>query len=116
MTEKKRRGAQKGNQNARKHGFYSQVLDTEETRQLAQAREVDGIDEEIAIMRVKLLRLISHYPDRIDLQVAAASTIARMVRTKHSLSANPKESLKAAVSKVFTEIAVTLGIKAFIRP
>ena len=116
MTEKKQRGAPKGNQNARKHGFYSQVLDEAETLQLDEAREVEGIDEEIAILRVKLLSLISNHPDRIDLQMAAANTITRMVRTRHSLSANQKKSLKDAMTKVLTEIAVPLGIKAFMQP
>jgi hypothetical protein len=116
MTEKKQRGAPRGNQNARKHGFYSQVLDEAETLQLDEAREVEGIDEEIAILRVKLLSLISNHPDRIDLQMAAANTITRMVRTRHSLSANQKKSLKEAMTKVLTEIAVPLGIKAFIQP
>jgi uncharacterized protein YjcR len=41
MTEKKPRGAPKGNQNARKHGFYSQVLDEAQTLQLDQALEVE---------------------------------------------------------------------------
>jgi hypothetical protein len=108
MTEKKLRRAPRGNQNARMQGFYGQVLD--------EAREVEGIDEEIAILRVKLLALISNHPDRIDLQMAAANTITRMVRTRHSLSANQKKSLKEAMTKVLTEIAVPLGIKAFIQP
>ena len=67
---KRRRGAPKGNQNARKHGFYSQVLDETDKLNLEDARDMDGLDEEIAIMRVKLLRLISDHPDRIDLQVS----------------------------------------------
>ena len=58
-----------GNQNARKHGFYSRVLDEAQKLQLDQARKVEGIDEEIAIMRVKLLTLLEKYPERIDLQM-----------------------------------------------
>jgi hypothetical protein len=115
MTEKKRRGPPRGNQNARKHGFYSQVLDEAQTLQLDEAREVEGIDEEIAILRVKLLSLIDKHPDRIDLQMAAANTITRMVRTRHNLSAGQKKSLKDAITKVLTEIAVPLGIKAIIQ-
>jgi hypothetical protein len=115
MTEKKKRGAPQGNQNARKHGFYSQVLDEAEMLQLDEAREVEGIDEEIAILRVKLLNLIGQHPDRIDLQMAAANTITRMVRTKFHISANQKKSLKEAITRVLTEIAVPLGIKAFIQ-
>jgi hypothetical protein len=115
MNEKKKRGAPKGNQNARKHGFYSQVLSEKQKAQLEQARELEGLDEEIAILRLKLLSLITDYPDRVDLQMIAASTIARLLRTKHSISGGHHKSLKEAVTKVFTDIAVPLGVKAFIR-
>lgn len=115
MTDKKKRGAPRGNQNARKHGFYSQVLDEAEKLQLDEARSVEGIDEEIAILRVKLLQLIDEHPDRIDMQVIAANTIARLIRTKFNISAGQKKSLKEAITRVLTEIAVPLGIKAFIQ-
>ena len=45
---KKKRGAPKGNQNARKHGFYSKVLDEKEQAAYNQAVFVEGIDEEIS--------------------------------------------------------------------
>ena len=112
---KKKRGAPKGNQNARKHGFYSQVLDESEKLQLAQAREIEGIDEEIAILRLKLRNLIDKQPERFDLHLEAANTIARLVRTRYSITKEQKKTLKEAITKVLTDIAVPLGIKALIR-
>ena len=76
-----------GNQNARKHGLYSRVLDEAQMLQLEKARAVKGLDEEIAIMRVKLLTLLDEYPERIDLQMRAIATIARMMRTRFDISA-----------------------------
>ena len=38
-----KRGAPKGNQNARKHGFYSQVLDETGKLNLEDARDMDGL-------------------------------------------------------------------------
>jgi len=76
-----------GNQNARKHGLYSRVLDEAQMLQLEKARAVKGLDEEIAIMRVKLLTLLDEYPERIDLQMRAIATIARMMRTRFDTSA-----------------------------
>ena len=115
MTEKKQKGAPRGNQNARRHGFYSRVLDEAQKLQLDQAREVEGIDEEIALMRVKLLTLMSEHPQRLDLQMQAFTTITSMVRTKLHISAGGNRSLKDAIAKVLTDIAVPLGIKAFIQ-
>ena len=87
MTKKKPVGAPRGNQNARKHGLYSRVLDEAQQLQLDKARAVKGLDEEIAIMRVKLLTLLDKYPERIDLQMRVIATIARMVRTRFDISA-----------------------------
>ena len=109
----KKRGAPKGNQNARKHGFYSQVLNEAEKLSLEQACGVEGIDEEIAILRVKLRELIEKEPDRIDLHLNAANTIARLVRTRYSITKDQKDSLKDAITKVLTDVAVPLGIHFF---
>jgi len=105
-----RRGARKGNQNARKHGFYSRALDEAEKVELEEAAFVEGIDDEIALLRVKLRELIEDHPERIDLHFEAANTIARLVRTRYQITREQKKSLKEAIAKVLTEVALPLGI------
>lgn len=105
-----RRGAPKGNQNARKHGFYSRALDEAEKVELEEAAFVEGIDDEIALLRVKLRELIEDHPERIDLHFEAANTIARLVRTRYQITREQKKSLKEAIAKVLTEAALPLGI------
>jgi len=105
-----KRGAPKGNQNARKHGFYSRALSEAEKLDLEQASFVEGVDQEIALLRVKLLDLVETSPDRLDLQLEAANTIARLIRTRYQISREQKKSLKEAIHKVLTEVAVPLGI------
>ena len=60
---KRKRGAPKGNQNARKHGFYSKVLDEAERLDFELATGVEGIDEEIALIRVKIKSLLERDPE-----------------------------------------------------
>ncbi len=110
-----KRGAPKGNQNARKHGFYSHALSEAEQVKLEQARGIEGIDEEIALLRVKLREVIEKEPDRLDLHMEAANTIARLVRTRYNISKEQKKSLKEAIAKVLTEVAIPLGVKALIK-
>jgi len=105
-----KRGAPKGNQNARKHGFYSQALTEAEKLQMEEAALVDGLDQEIALLRIKLRELVENSPDRIDLHLEAASTLARLVRTRYQISKEQKKSLKEAITKVLTEVAAPLGI------
>ena len=106
----RKKGAQKGNQNARKHGFYSRALTEAEKVELEEASYVEGIDQEIALLRIKLRELVENQPDRIDLHMEAANTIARLVRTRYQISKEQKKSLKEAIAKVLTEVAAPLGI------
>jgi hypothetical protein len=106
-----RKSATKG----KRHGFYSQGLSEAERLELEEARGIDGIDEEIAIFRVKLRELIVAKPERFDLHLKVASTIARLVTTRYNITKEQKKSLKDAITKVLTEIAIPLGIKALIK-
>ena len=105
-----KRGGQKNNQNARKHGFYSRALTEAEKVELDEATYVEGLDQEIALLRVKLRELAESHPDRIDLHLEAANTIARLVRTRYQITSEQKRSLKDAIANVLTEVAVPLGI------
>ena len=109
---KKKRGAPQGNQNARKHGYYSPLLDDEEQRDFFQATMVEGIDEEIALLRVKLKSVIRHDPDNINLIMEASESLARLLLAKHKIGKSDKKSLKNAIGNVLREIALPLGISA----
>jgi hypothetical protein len=91
-------------------GFYSRALDEAEKLELEEASHVEGIDEEIALLRVKLRELLEEQPERIDLHFEAANIIARLVRTRYQITKEQKKSLKEAIQKVLTEVAVPLGV------
>lgn len=78
--------------------------------ELEEASYVEGVDQEIALLRIKLRELVENEPDRIDLHLEAANTIARLVRTRYQISKEQKRSLKEAIAKVLTEVAIPLGI------
>jgi hypothetical protein len=90
MKEKQKRGGKKGNQNARKHGFYSKVLDAAQKRELAYAIDVEGIDEEIALMRVKIRSVLEKDPENIKLIMAALKTLAGLLKSDMELNKNQK--------------------------
>jgi len=72
---------------------------------------MEGLDNEIAILRLKLRHLLEHYPERIDLQMSAASTLARLMRTRYKITAEQKKDLKQAIAAVLRDVALPLGIK-----
>ena len=107
---RRKRGAQPQNQNARKHGFYSRAVTEAERLELDEASYVEGLDQEISLLRVKLRELVENEPERIDLHLEAANTIARLIRTRYQITSEQKRSLKDAITKVLTEVAIPLGI------
>lgn len=109
-TEKVKRGAPRGNQNARKHGFYSRVLDDDEQRDLKLAVCVDGLDEEIALLRTKIKAVLRHDPDNFKLIMQAMAALARLVRTRYNISQRDKQGLKEAIANVLRDVALPLGI------
>jgi len=105
-----KRGAPKGNQNARKHGFYSRVLDEAEQRDFEIATCVEGIDDEIALLRVKIKSLVERDPENIKLIMQATNTLARLVRTRYNISREDKKCLRDAIANVLRDVALPLGI------
>ena len=82
---KKKRGAPEGNQNAKKHGFYSQCLNPKELEDLSAAAKIDGLDQEIAILRETMLSILAKEPRDNKLIVEAIGTMERMFRTNQHL-------------------------------
>ena len=105
-----KRGAPKGNQNARKHGFYSRVLAEAEQIDFELAAGVEGIDDEIALLRVKIKSVLQHDPENIKLIMQAANTLARLVKTRYNITKEQRKGLKEAIGNVLRDVALPLGI------
>ena len=106
----RKRGAPKGNQNARKHGFYSKVLDEAERLDFELASGVEGIDDEIALLRVKIKSILENDPENIKLIMQATNTLAGLVKTRYNITKEQKKGLKEAIGNVLRDIALPLGI------
>jgi uncharacterized protein YjcR len=108
---KRKRGAPKGNQNARTHGFYSKVLDEAEQLDFELASDVENFDDEIALLRVKIKSLLEKDPENIKLLMQATESLARLVKTNYNITKEQKKGLKEAIGNVLKDIAIPLGIK-----
>ena len=107
---KKARGAPKGNQRARKHGFYSKALDEAEQLDFELAQGVEGMDDEIALLRVKIKSVLDNDPENIRLVMEATNTLARLIRTRYNITKEQKKGLKEAIGNVLRDVALPLGI------
>jgi hypothetical protein len=98
-----------------KPGFYSRALSEAEKLVLEEARDVEGLDEEIAMLRLKLRDLIQNDPGKFDLHLKITNAIARLVGIRYNITREQKKSLREAITRVLTEVAIPLGAKIVVK-
>ena len=108
--EKRERGAPKSNKNTGKHSFYSKVLDEAEKLDFELASGVEGIDDEIALLRVKIKSLLENDPEDIRLIMQVTNALERLVRTRYNITKEQRKGLKEAIGNVLRDVALPLGI------
>ncbi len=75
-----------------------------------QATRVEGLDDEIAMLRVRIKSVLRHDPDNIKLIAQATNALARLVSTRCNISKNDKNRLREAINNVLKDVALPLGI------
>jgi hypothetical protein len=103
---KRKRGGQKGNRNARKHGFYSGTLSPAETSQLWNITNLEGLDPEIAFIRVKLQSSLQYDPGNHRVIREASRLLVKWYSANYRLDSTDRSYLKAVVENLL-EIAST---------
>ena len=97
-------GGQKGNRNARKHGFYSGTLSPAETSQLWNITNLEGVDPEIAFIRVKLQSSLQHDPGNRRVIREASRLLVKWYCANYRLDTADRSYLKTVVENLL-EIA-----------
>jgi len=105
---KKTRGGQKCNQNARKHGFYSTALTSDEISRFWNIISREHTDPEMAILRVKLLSLVNHAPVSRPVLSQVVRLIVKWSVKKYGLDRLDRACLKAAVEKALEQYCLKL--------
>jgi len=108
---KKGRSDGKAKQNSAKRGLYSRALDEAELLDFELAQGIEGIDDEIALLRVKIKSLLEDDPENLKQITQATNALARLVMTRYRISADQKNALSNAIGNVLKGLAIPLGIK-----
>ena len=113
------RGGQPGNINAIRHGFYSRRFQELEAKDLETVL-VDGLDGEIALMRVMIRRVFDYANDNagdledwmetLNVLGSASTKLAGMLRNQKLLGGNKSDALDA-LSKALAEVTSEFGCK-----
>ena len=93
---------------SRSKSFYAQALSEAERVLLSEAREIEGLDEEIALLRVKLASALEEHPDNMPLMLRAVDMLVKTVAVRYRLSRKSQENLAEAIDGVLKEVGGAL--------
>ena len=91
-----------------KKGFYEQALSEAERVLIPEAKEVEGLDDEIALLRVKLSSALAEKPDNMLLMMRGVDLLVKAVAAKYRLSKKSQDNLAEAIDGVLKEIGAAL--------
>jgi hypothetical protein len=85
--------------------FYAKALSQAERRFLRDAMGVEGLDEEIALLRLWLHDAVGAESRDVELMFKGAALLARLVQTKFNLSKADAGDLRAAITHAVTALS-----------
>ena len=103
---KRTRGGQPGNKNARKHGFYSTGLSPDEIHEFWNTVNKEGIDPDIAILRVKIVSTLRNAPDNHRVLLEGSKLIVKWCNSHYCLGKKDRSELKK-ITRNILKAAVT---------
>ncbi len=107
---KQRKQTRKSKKESVKSEFYARVMDEADKLDLEAAAGVEGIDDEIALLRVKIKSVLEKDPENIKLILRATNTLAGLVKTRYRITKEQRQGLKEAIGNVLKDVAIPLGI------
>ncbi|MBI4298341.1 MAG: hypothetical protein HY666_01085 [Chloroflexi bacterium] len=84
--------------------FYRQVLSQAQRIKLDEARQVEGLDEEIALLRVHLSQLVQEQPDKLELLLKGIRLLVHAVAVRYRLSPQAEQDLSKSLANVIREV------------
>jgi len=91
--------------------FYARALSKAERLRLAKARKVEGVDQEIALLRMKLQELVAKHPDKLELLFKGVNLLLRAVSARYRLSPRAEEDLARSITGVLQGVGSALGLE-----
>jgi hypothetical protein len=91
------------------HDFYGGGLSEEDRRLLQEARRMDGLDDEIAVLRVQLRKAINEKEVDYRLLLRSVEALVRAVTAQHRLSPRARRDLRANIEAVMKDLSDQLA-------
>ncbi len=84
--------------------YYWHSVDESERLDLERAHKVEGLDDEIALVRVRLKRAIGHHPENIELLSKGMEILVRAVAARYRLSPKSRKDLADSLAATLNSL------------
>jgi len=99
-----RAGRRRGSGSPLVDGFYDEALSRAERAALPLARELQGIDEEIAVVRLRLRSALEQRPNDLKLMAKGVGLLVKALSVRYRLSKEEKADLSAGIKGILREV------------
>ena len=90
--------------------FYRAVLDEAEQIAMQTAEQMEGLDREIEVLRVKLRKIVKGQNPNLKLMIRAMDMLNRLVSTRYRISKRSQKDLAASIAAVLQSARSELGL------
>ena len=90
--------------------FYRAVLDEAEQIAMQTAEQMEGLDREIEVLRVKLRKIVKRQNPNLKLMIRAMDMLNRLVSTRYRISKRSQKDLAASIAAVLQSARSELGL------
>ncbi|MGD0114909.1 MAG: hypothetical protein ABSC13_02750 [Dehalococcoidia bacterium] len=105
MTGAKRKRRRRCPRPSDVEGFYDLAVPQGDRIALTVAHEVEGLDQEIAVLRVRLRRALEEHPENMTLMLKGVEMLVKAVSAGYRLSKDAKADLSESVRGTLEEYA-----------
>ncbi len=93
--------------------FYGSALDSAERIELEAASDIEGLDKEIALLRMQLRAVLSERPEDLPLMLRGIELLVKAVSARYRLSKQAEEDLAGSLAGVIRGVGGLLMPEAF---
>ncbi|MGB6838053.1 MAG: hypothetical protein WBF66_10180 [Dehalococcoidia bacterium] len=113
MAEPRRAPARRRPRRSVARGFYGDALDDAERVALEAAGDINGLDQEIALLRTKLRRALEERPQDLPLMLKGIELLVKAVSARYRLSKEAKQDLSESIAGVLRGLGGVLYPEGF---
>ena len=112
MAWGRKKGAQPGNRNALKHGYYAGAMPAKQQAVLRKAAVIPPkeLEHEIALLRSRIFELVKLAPENLIVLTMALRTLVRLVALHHGLNAQQEGELHDSLRDLIVSLAPAGGV------